>query len=297
VRGDVGRETLHNFAYFDPKTVSQAVRLLHKHQGVAKVLAGGTDLFLRMRHRALMPEVVIDLKRIKALSGLRYSGQKGLRIGAAVTHGEVENHPAVRRHYGALAEATSWVGSLQTRHRGTVVGNLCNASPAADTAPALIAYRATLTLVGPDGARQIPIDAFFQGPGQTALRPDEMVTEIVLPPPQGKLGWGFLRRTRTAIDIALVSSCAIIRATDGACDDVGVGLGAVAPTPLRATAVETLLQGQRPSPALFEEAGKVAAAACRPISDVRCSAEYRKDMADVLTRRCIQSACRMLRLV
>jgi carbon-monoxide dehydrogenase medium subunit len=288
---------LKSFTYFDPKTVRQALRLLQKHQGTAKVLAGGTDLFLRMRHRALMPDVIIDVKRIKALHALRYSSQKGLRIGAAVTHAEVENHPAVRRHYGALAEAAGWVGSLQTRHRGTVVGNLCNASPAADTAPALVAYRAVIKIAGPQGERDVPIDVFFQGPGRTVLSPDEMVTEILVPPPQGKFGWGFARRTRTAIDIALVSSCTVIRVDNGVCNEVGIGLGAVAPTPLRASTAEALLRGRSLSAALIDEASKTAAAACRPISDVRCSAEYRKDMAEVLTRRCLQSAGQMLRLL
>jgi CO/xanthine dehydrogenase FAD-binding subunit len=288
---------VNNFAYFDPKTVRQAVRLLQKHQGVAKVLAGGTDLFLRMRHRAVMPHVVIDLKRIKALSGVRYSSQNGLRIGATATHAEVETHPAVRQHYGALAEAAGWVGSMQTRHRGTVAGNLCNASPAADTAPALIAYRAMVKIVGPDGEREVPIDTFFQGPGRTVLAPTEIVAELLLPPPPGKLGWGFARRTRTAIDIALVSACAVLRAENGSCSEVGIGLGAVAPVPLRAAEAEARLQGRQPSVALLDEVGKIAAAASRPISDVRCSAEYRKDMAEVLTRRCLQSACHMLGLL
>ena len=174
---------MKNFEYFDPKTISQATRLLQKYQGNAQVLAGGTDLFLRMRHRLLTPDIIIDIKRIKALSGLRYSGQKGLRIGAAVTHAEVVDHAVVKRHYGALAEAASWVGSGQTRHRGTVVGNLCNASPAADTAPALLAYRAVVKIAGPDGAREVPLDAFFQGPSQTVLAPSELVTEVVLPSP------------------------------------------------------------------------------------------------------------------
>jgi CO/xanthine dehydrogenase FAD-binding subunit len=288
---------VRNFTYYDPKTVRQAVRLLQKHQGDVKVLAGGTDLFLRMRHRALMPAVVVDLKRIRALTGLRYSGQKGLRIGATVTQGEVETHASVRRHYGALAEAAGWVGSPQTRHRATVVGNLCNASPAADTAPALIAYRAVVNIAGPEGERQVPIEAFFTGPGQTALAPNEIVTELLLPPPQGKHGWGFLRRTRTAIDIALISSCAVVRAENGVCSDVSIGLGAVAPTPLRATDAEALLRGKQPDAALIEAAGEAAAAACNPISDVRCSAAYRTDMAGVLTRRCLQSACHMLRLL
>jgi carbon-monoxide dehydrogenase medium subunit len=288
---------LKNFAYFDPKTIGQAVRLLQKHQGAAKVLAGGTDLFLRMRHRALMPDVVIDVKRIPALSVLRYSNQKGLRIGATVTHAAVESHAAVRQHYGALAEAAGWVGSMQTRHRGTVVGNLCNASPAADTAPALLAYRAVVSIVGPEGTRAVPIDAFFQGPSRTVLAPTEMVAEILLPPPQGKLGWGFARRTRTAIDIALVSVCAVMRAENGVCSEVGIGLGAVAPIPLRAVQAEVRLRSQQPTAALLDEAGGIAAAASRPISDVRCSAEYRKDMVEVLTRRCLQSACGMLGLL
>ena len=124
-----------------------------------------------------------------------------------------------------------------------------------------------------------------------------MVTGILVPPPQGRYGWGFSRRTRTSIDIALVSSCAVLCVDNSVCNDVGIGLGAVAPTPLRASAAEALLRGQSPSVALIDAASQAAAAACRPISDVRCSAEYRQDMAAVLTRRCLQSACHMLRLL
>lgn len=288
---------MNNFEYFDPKTVRQATRLLEKYQGNAHVLAGGTDLFLRMRHRAVMPEVIIDIKRINALSGVRYSGAKGLRIGAAATHADVLAHTSVRRHYGALAEAASWVGSRQTRHRGTVAGNLCNASPAADTAPALLAYRATVKIVGPQGEREIALDDFFQGPGRTALAPTEMVAEILVPPPQDKRGWGFLRRTRTAIDIALVSSCAVITAENGVCSEVGISLGAVAPTPLRATQAEGVVRGQPASVALAEAAGRTAAAECHPISDVRCSGDYRKSMVEVLTQRCVHSALSMLRML
>jgi carbon-monoxide dehydrogenase medium subunit len=288
---------LKNFEYFDPKTLGQAVRLLQKYQGHAKVLAGGTDLFLRLRHRVLAPEVLIDIKRITALSRLQYSSQNGLRIGAAVTQAEVTAHNAVRRHYGALAAAANWVGSRQTRHRATVVGNLCNASPAADTAPALIAYRAMVKIVGPDGERDVALDQFFRGPSQTVLEPAEMVTAVVLPPPTGKRGWGFLRRTRTAIDIALVSSCAVITADNGVCREVGIGLGAVAPTPIRAVQAEDVLRGQQPTTVLVENAAKTAATECHPISDVRCSGAYRKSMADVLTRRCVQSALEMLKIV
>ncbi len=287
---------MNNFDYFAPATISEAVDLLQQHQGQAKLLAGGTDLFLRMRHRAATPSVVIDIKRIPELAVLSHSASDGLHIGAAVSHADVVDHEAVRQSYGALAEAASWVGSRQTRHRGTVVGNLCNASPAADTAPALLAYRAVVKIAGPGGEREVPIETFFQGPGQTVLAPAEMVTSLVLPP-QSAHGWGFLRRTRTAIDIALVSSCAVITATNGTCDDVRIGLGAVAPTPIRAERAEDALRGQQPTEALTQTVGQTAAANCSPISDVRCSGDYRKSMVEVLTRRCVQSALRMLQLL
>jgi aerobic carbon-monoxide dehydrogenase medium subunit len=288
---------LKSFAYFDPTSVGEAVALLRQHADSAKVLAGGTDLFLRMHRRVVMPDVVVDLKRITELANLSYSDQAGLHIGATVTHSEVAEHAAVQQHYGALVTAANWVGSLQTRHRGTVVGNLCNASPAADTAPALLSYGAMVTIVGPDGQREMPLEAFFQGPGRTALGPAEIVTALRLPPPQGRRGWGYARRTRTVIDIALVSSCVVIQANNGVCDEVRVSLGAVGPTPLRATGAEAVLRGQQPSAALLTQASRVAAEESRPISDVRCSAEYRKDMVEVLSKRCMESALSMLQLL
>lgn len=288
---------MKTFEYFAPTSVSEAVAQLQQHAGQARVLAGGTDLFLRMRHRALMPDVIIDIKRISDLSTLQYSPEQGLQIGAAVTHTSVAGHADVQQHYGALAEAASWVGSRQTRNRGTVVGNLCNASPAADTAPALFAYNAKVNIAGPNGTRDVDIAAFCQGPGQTALDPAEMVTGLTLPPVPGAQGWGFFRRTRTAIDIALVSSCAVISSTNGVCEDIRISLGAVAPTPIRAPQAEAVLRGQQPTAALIETTGQTAAGECNPISDVRCSGDYRKSMVDVLTRRCVQSALTMLQLI
>jgi carbon-monoxide dehydrogenase medium subunit len=286
-----------NFEYFDPASVEEAVALLRQHAGSVKVLAGGTDLFLRMHRRLVMPDVVVDLKRIAALADLSYSDQDGLRIGATVTHSEVAEHAAVRQHYGALVTAANWVGSLQTRHRGTVVGNLCNASPAADTAPALLSYGAVVSIAGPDGQREVPLEAFFQGPGRTALGPAEIVTALRLPPPQGRRGWGYARRTRTMIDIALVSACVVMQANNGVCDEVRVSLGAVGPTPLRATRAEAVLRGQPPSAALLAAASRLSAEESRPISDVRCSAAYRKDMVEVLSKRCLEAALSMLQLL
>jgi len=286
-----------HFDYFAPVTISEAIGLLQTYQSQpAKILAGGTDLFLRMRHRVVTPEVVIDIKRIPELAVLSHSDSEGLSIGAAVCHADIVRRDTVRQSYGALAEAASWVGSRQTRHRGTVVGNVCNASPAADTIPALLAYRAVVKIAGPEGERDVPIDHFFQGPGQTVLAPAELVTAVVLPPSE-RHGWGFLRRTRTAVDIALVSACAVVTASNGMCQDVSIGLGAVAPTPIRARQAEDAFRGQRPTEALIQTAGQIAASNCSPISDVRCSGDYRKRMVDVLTRRCVQSSFHMLQLL
>ena len=290
---------MDNFDYYAPTTLSEAIALLQDGQSRgagAQVLAGGTDLFMRMRHRLLTPGAVIDIKRIPDLSALSYDNADGLRIGAAVRHADVARSEVVRQSYGALAEAASWVGSRQTRHRGTVVGNLCNASPAADTAPALLAYRATVHMAGPEGERAAPLEQFFQGPGQTVLAPTEIVTAVTLPPREAH-GWGFLRRTRSAIDIALASSCAVVTASNGACQDVYIALGAVAPTPMRARRAEDALRGQVPTEALTQTVAQLAAADCNPISDVRSAGDYRKSMTTVLTRRCVQAALRMLQLL
>lgn len=288
---------MHHFAYYAPTSIGEAVALLHQHAGQAKILAGGTDLFLRLQRRAVMPSVVIDVKRIPALGDLRYRPEDGLHLGATVTHAMVVEHPAVQQHYGALAQAAQWVGSLQTRHRGTVVGNLCNASPAADTAPALLAYGALVRMTGPEGERELPLEAFLQGPGRTALGAAEMVTALHLPPPGTSTGWGYARRTRTVMDIALVSTCAVLQASHGVCQVVRIGLGAVGPTPLRATQAEAVLQGQRPDVALVAEASRLAAAAARPITDIRASAAYRQEMVQVLSQRCLTAALRMLQLL
>jgi carbon-monoxide dehydrogenase medium subunit len=154
-----------------------------------------------------------------------------------------------------------------------------------------------VTIVGPDGQREVPLETFFQGPGRTVLGPADIVTAVRLPAATQRCGWGFARRTRTVIDIALVSSCAVVQAHNGVCDEVRISLGAVGPTPLRATRAEAVLRGQQPSAALIAEASRVAAEEARPISDVRCSAAYRKDMVEVLSKRCLESALSMLQML
>ncbi len=189
------------------------------------------------------------------------------------------------------------LASLQTRHRGTVVGNLCNASPAADAAPALLSYGAIVGYRWSGWPAQMPLETFFQGPGRTALGPAEIVTALRLPPPQGRRGWGYARRTRTVIDIALVSACVVVQANNGVCEEVRVSLGAVGADPAPGHP-----GGSRPARPAAQCGLAGGSESCgsresHPISDVRCSAEYRKDMVEVLSKRCMESACSMLQML
>jgi carbon-monoxide dehydrogenase medium subunit len=179
---------------------------------------------------------------------------------------------------------------VQTRNRATVVGNLCNASPAADTAPALLAYGAQVKLASLQGERSLPLTDFFVGPGRTALQDNELVAEVLLPAPTPQTGGAFFRRTRTAMDIAVVCVAVVLRLANGTCQDAGIALGSVGPTPLRATRAEQALRGQTLTDRLLDEASRLAAEEARPIDDVRSTAEYRREMVRVLTRRGLAQA-------
>ena len=285
------------FDYHEPSSLDEALSLLGEHRERARVLAGGTDLFLRMRTGVLRPAVVLDLKRIAGLDGIRESEEGGLRIGALTPHGDVEAAEAVRVRYPALASAARWVAGVQIRNRGTVGGNLCNASPAADLATPLLAFGARVRVAGLGWDRELPLEAFFVGPGRTVLAPDEILTEIVLPPPAPWTGSDFQRAIRAAVDIALVNVAATLTLEpgDGVCRDVRIALGAVAPTPMLALAVAAALRGQRLTPEAIAAAARAAAAEARPISDVRASAEYRRDQVEVLTTRALERAFEVAR--
>jgi len=192
--------------------------------------------------------------------------------------------------YPALAEAAGWVGSVQTRNRATLVGNLCNASPAADTAPALLSYGAQVKMASINGERSVPLEEFFVGPGKTVLQDNPLLAEIVLPAPAPPPGAAFFRRTRTAMDIAVVCGAAMLTVANGTCQDVRIALGAVGPTPMRAPRAESAMRGQALTEPLIEDASRIAAEEARPIDDVRSSAEYRREMVSILTRRGLKQA-------
>jgi CO/xanthine dehydrogenase FAD-binding subunit len=239
------------------------------------LLAGGTDLIVRLRRGHVRPTLVIDTKGVRDLHNEIVSIDGGLRIGARVTMTSIVGDPRVREHFHALVEAASVVGSVQIRNRATLAGNICNASPAADTAPALLVYGAVVNVLGSAGARRVPVAEFFTGPGTTVLAPDEIVASIDLPVPDGPVGAAFGRLTRRrGVDLATLNVCCLVNPSGAA----RIALGAVAPRPLLV---------QEDSDAAMVD--RVVAHAS-PISDVRASREYRAAMLPVFIRRTLQIA-------
>ena len=284
---------MSDFDYFAPRRLGEAVSLLRRYGKKAALLAGGTDLMLRVERRAVTPGVVVDLKQIPDLRGLK-SSRDGLRIGSLTLMEEICSAPSVRKRYALLAAAAGFVGSIQTRNRATLGGNLCNASPAADTPPALIALAATVKIAGGKRAREVPIEDFFLGPGKTCLHAGELVKEIFIPSPARRSAGSFQRSTRTAMDIALVN-CAVFLCLEPRGEiirDVRIALGAVAPTPLRVQSAEESLRGRKGDVEEIAKAVERADASASPIDDVRASASYRREMVRVLTQRAIIAALR-----
>jgi carbon-monoxide dehydrogenase medium subunit len=285
---------LPRFEYVRAARLEEACALLAQHGERARVMAGGTDLILHMRLRPdSAPAIVVGLGGIPGLDGVAFDPDRGLSIGPLARLADVAAHPDVRRVYPALAEAAAATATVQIRNMGTVAGNLCNASPAADTAPPLLVHGAEVRLVGPAGARRaLALEAFFRGPGKTALERGELVEEIFVPRPAGRSASAYERLSgRSRVDIAAVCVAAQVQlGRDGRCDAAQVAIGAVAPVPLLVPAAGDLLLGAVPTPELLAAAGACAAAAARPISDLRASAPYRRQMVAVLVRRALERA-------
>ena len=249
------------FSYFSPRTLREAIELLIKHGPEAKILAGGTDLLVEMKEGIVTPQYVIDLKNIPAFNHIKLENQH-LKIGALATVHEIEVHPAVREHAGILAQAASLLGSLQIRNKGTIGGNLCHASPAADLAPPLLALEGKVKMVGKNGKRVEDLENFFVGPGMTTLKSDEILTEIQIPlPPPASRGIYLKFSPRKAMDLALVGVAALItlNLTSQICTRARIALGAAAPTPARAKKSEKILEGQRIERELLQEVSAQAA--------------------------------------
>ncbi len=273
-------------SYFAPKNEKEALELLRDLGPDARMLAGGTDLFPAMREKGVQAKSLIDIKGLADFQGVQTINGSGLSIGAATPLHEIEMNRAVRERFSVLREAVEAIGSFQVRNRGTIGGNLTNASPAADSAPALIALDAKIELVNATRTREVPLEKFFTGPGKTIIGPDEILKRIVIPDPKPKQFSVYLKfGPRQAMDIAVVGvAIALIFNGDRECKEARVVLGAVGATPFRAVRAEAALQG-RIDEAVVEHAATEAMADAKPIDDVRASAEYRKHLVGVLVRR------------
>ena len=282
---------LPRFEYFAPKTLDAALSLLTENGEGAHVLAGGTDVLVKMTLGRLKPKALIRLDAIDGLNEIHFDPKKGLTIGATARLAEVASHPDILTHYPAVTYAAQVMANVQVRNMGTVAGNLCNAAPSADTAPPLIAMGAEVAMASIKGERRLPLDQFFEGPGLTAIEPEEIMTSIFVPSPPPKSGASYKRiSARCGVDIAAVG-VGVMALFDGeACREARIVLGAVAPIPMRAIETEGVVKGQEWTQELIRRAGDRAAQESKPISDVRASAEWRKRMVAVLTRRALEEA-------
>jgi aerobic carbon-monoxide dehydrogenase medium subunit len=282
---------MKRFEVVQAGSVEDCLRALAAHGPEAKLLAGGTDLLPQLKNGVLSPRHVIDLSRVARLRSINLDGGRELRVGAAVTARELELHQGVRTRYQALAESGALVGSVQVRNLATVGGNLCNAAPSADMAPPLLALEAEAVIAGPRGERRVPLSAFFTDVRRTVLAPDELLVELVMAAPPPRSGGNYLRHTpRRELDIAVVGVAAQLTLSDGVCARARIALAAVAPIPLRATAAEQALEGRPITTELIARAAGLATEAARPISDQRGSAEFRRHLVGVLTRRTLTTA-------
>lgn len=281
------------FDYVIPRDLQEASALLAEGNGSVRCLQGGTDLLIRVRGGFIHPQRVIDLKSLPHMREIAYSADGWLVIGAACTMNQVAADPLVQAQYDLLVQACNAVASYQLRNRATVGGNCCNASPAADTAPALYCLDAVAEVFGPDGARRIPIREFFVGPGRTALQRGELLTGLHLPPATRGAIAAFNKLGRTKIGDISVVNVAVAAVPTASGPSWRIAIGAAGPTPLRAPEAEAVLNADT-SGANVARAAELAAATARPIDDIRASAAYRRAMVGVLCRRGVESVLRGL---
>jgi aerobic carbon-monoxide dehydrogenase medium subunit len=277
---------VHDFTYTAASTVDEALRGLADGAKDPRILAGGTDLLIQMRAGVRRPRHLIDVKRIPELNALECDAGRGLRFGAAVPCWRIAEDPAVRALFPGLAEAAALIGSTQIQNRATVVGNLCNGSPAADTSPALLALGAECVVASVRGRRTFPLAELHRAPGRTCLAADELLVELRVPAPPPRASDCYRRLIpRNEMDIAVVGVGAAIALDGERCSAARIALGAVGPRPILAVEAAQALVGTALDDASLEAAGRAAAAVATPIDDMRGTAEYRRDVVAVLTRR------------
>lgn len=284
------------FAYLRATSLEQACALLSAHGKRAKILAGGTDILVKMKHRRLVPPYLIDIKRIPGLDYIRYEEGDGLRVGPLTSIESIKRSLVVRKKYPVLHQAAAYMATIAIRNQATLVGNICNGSPSSEAAPALMVLDAKARILGPGGERTVLVEGFFTGPGVTVLEPDEVVAELWIPESPAGAGGAYQKHSLRRMDVAMVGVAALVVPEGEACGDIRIVLSAVAPTPIRVRGAESVLRGQVPTEALLEAAAREAAGESRPITDIRGSAESRKSIVETLTGQVIREALRAAKL-
>lgn len=278
-----------NSDFFAARDIHEACTRLSQSGKEAHILAGGTDLMVAINRRRLFPHKLIYIGQ-SGMDGIEVKDGH-LVIGAAATHTAVIQSKAVKDHAGLLVDVCCSIGSKAIRNIGTIGGNICNASPAADAATALLALGAEVKLVSAHGERAIALKDFFTGPGETVLQPDELLKEIILPLTKGDSRWGWLKVGQRKADVIGIATAAVsLRLEHGTCRDVRIALGAVAPTPLLAAKASAMLEGRTADESLISEVAQAAADETSPIDDARGSAWYRKQICGVLVKRILTAA-------
>ncbi len=272
--------------YEAPDTLDAAVGLLSSADGTARVLAGGTDLLVQLRAGMVEPDLVVDIKRLPGMDAI-IQEDGGFRVGAAVPGAVLGQHAALKAAWPGVVEATELIGSTQIQGRATMTGNLCNASPAADSVPAMIAAGALARIHGPDGQRDVPVEDVCTGPGKTSLGKGELIGSVFLPARPTRSSDAYLRFIpRTEMDIAVVGAgVSLTLADDGTVSSARVALGAVAPTALLVDACADAIVGSSLDDTALDNLATAASAACNPIDDKRGTVAYRTKVAGVLARR------------
>jgi CO/xanthine dehydrogenase FAD-binding subunit len=287
------RNRLHPFEYVAPKSLKEAVGLLQQTGARGRILSGGTDLIAQVREDRRELDLMIDVKHIPELLELTHDPVQGLTVGAAVPCQRIYENSSVCRAYPGLIDAAELIGGIQIQSRASFGGNLCNASPAADSIPAMIAHYAVCRIAGPEGTRAIPVESFCTGPGKNVLKPNELLVSLHFPPPPANFGASYLRFIpRNEMDIA-VAGCGVSvqLSPDGSSyARARLALGAVAPTPLLVETAAAELIGKEPTENTINKAALQAQSVARPITDMRGPAEYRRHLVGVLTRRALGKA-------
>lgn len=278
---------LPSFEYYKPDTLQEAVELLKKHGNDAVLIAGGTDVLVQLRNKKIKPKYLVSIAKIGELNSIKEEKDRVV-VGAGVTHRMVEKSALINRCFPILVDGSSQVGSVQIRNVATVVGNICNSMPSADTAPPLLALNASVKIFGADGEKEVKLDKFFTGPGKNILKTGEVVTEIIIPKDVENSGGAYLKfGRRKAMDLSLLGVAVFMNCdmTQKKCNYCRIALGTAAPVPMRTYEAEKFLKGKNLTEEVFTEAGKIAAQEARPRSSWRADAGYRRELIQTLLKR------------